>query len=198
MTYRKAPPWRRPLLGYACPKSNEPTPFPSANDLQSVIESPNMKGNPKVIASLNEALKEELLAINQYFLHSEMCENWHYDRLGDHIKKQSIDEMKHAEALIERILFLDGSPNLTEPMQLTVGKNVREQIESDLKLEIDAVSMYNRAVKIALEEGDDASRELFARLLKDEEDHVDWLEAQLHQIHEMGYERYLSQQVREE
>jgi bacterioferritin len=156
-----------------------------------------MKGNAKVIASLNEALKEELLAINQYFLHSEMCENWHYDRLGDHIKKQSIDEMKHAEALIERILFLDGSPTLTEPLQLTVGRNVKEQIESDLKLEIDAVGLYNRAIKLAVEEGDDASRDLFARLLKDEEDHVDWLEAQLHQIHEIGYERYLSQQVRE-
>jgi len=156
-----------------------------------------MKGNPKVIASLNEALKEELQAINQYFLHAEMCENWHYDRLGDYIKKQSIDEMKHAEALIERILFLDGSPNLTDPMHLTVGKNVREQIESDLKLEVDAVGMYNRAVKLAQEEGDDASRELFAKLLKDEEAHVDWLEAQLHQIHEIGYERYLSQQVRE-
>ena len=163
-----------------------------------MVESPIMKGNPKVIASLNEALREELLAINQYFLHAEMCENWHYDRLGDHIKKQSIDEMKHAEALIERILFLDGSPSLTEPMQLTVGKNVREQIESDLKLEIEAVGLYNRFVKIALEEGDDASRELFARLLKDEEEHVDWLEAQLYQIQEIGYERYLSQQVRED
>ena len=87
-----------------------------------------MKGNPKVIAALNEALKEELTAINQYFLHAEMCENWHYEKLGDYIRKQSIDEMKHAEALIERILFLDGSPNLTELMKLTVGSNVREQI----------------------------------------------------------------------
>lgn len=157
-----------------------------------------MKGSPKVIAALNEALREELLAINQYFLHSEMCENWHYDRLGGHIKKQSIDEMKHAEALIERILFLDGSPSLTEPMQLTVGKNVREQMDSDLKLEVDAVAMYNRSIRLASEEADNASRELFERLLKDEEEHVDWLEAQLHQIQEVGYERYLSQQVREE
>jgi len=156
-----------------------------------------MQGNPKVIAELNAALKEELTAISQYFLHAEMCENWKYDKLGHHIKKQSIDEMKHAEALIERILFLDGSPTLTEPLQLTVGRNVKEQIESDLKLEIDAVGLYNRAIKLAVEEGDDASRDLFARLLKDEEDHVDWLEAQLHQIHEIGYERYLSQQVRE-
>jgi bacterioferritin len=157
-----------------------------------------MKGNPQVIAALNLALKEELLAINQYFLHAEMCENWHYGRLGSFVKKQSIDEMKHAEALIERILFLDATPSLTEPMQLTVGKNVREQIESDLKLEIDAVGMYNEAIKVATEAGDNASRELFERLLKDEAEHVDWLEAQVHQIQEIGYERYLSQQVRED
>ncbi len=156
-----------------------------------------MKGNPKVIAALNEALKEELTAINQYFLHAEMCENWHYDKLGDYMKKQSIDEMKHAEALIERILFLDGSPNLTELMKLTVGRNVKEQIESDLKLELEAVVMYNRSIQIARDEGDDASRELFARLLKDEEEHVDWLEAQIYQMGEIGYERYLSQQIRE-
>jgi bacterioferritin len=157
-----------------------------------------MKGNPKVIAVLNEALKEELTAINQYFLHAEMCENWHYSKLGDYIKKQSIDEMKHAEELIERILFLDATPNMTELMKLTIGQNVREQLESDLHLEVEAVSLYNNAVKIARDEGDNASRELFERLLKDEEAHVDWLEAQLHQIQELGYERYLSQQIREE
>ena len=156
-----------------------------------------MKGNPKVIAKLNEALKEELTAINQYFLHAEMCENWHYDRLGDLIKKESIGEMKHAEILIERILFLDGTPNLTLPISLTVGKNVKEQIESDLQLEIGAVAMYNRAIEMALQESDNFSRELFERLLKDEEEHVDFLEAQLHQIKEMGYERYLSQQISE-
>ena len=157
-----------------------------------------MQGNPKVIAALNEALKEELTAINQYFLHAEMCENWQNDNLGDYIKKQSIDEMKHAEMLIERILFLDATPNMTELMKLTVGRNVKEQIESDLRLETEAVGMYNRAVQTAREEGDNASRELFERLLKDEEEHVDWLEAQMHQIRELGYERYLSQQVREE
>jgi bacterioferritin len=157
-----------------------------------------MKGNPKVIAALNEALKEELMAINQYFLHAEMCENWKFTRLSTFIKKQSIDEMKHAETLIERILFLDATPNLTEPMQLTIGKNVKEQLESDLKLEVGAVALYNEAVRIAREEGDNASRELFERLLKDEEEHVDWLEAQVYQIQEMGYERYLSQQVRED
>ncbi|MCU1236434.1 MAG: bacterioferritin [Candidatus Solibacter sp.] len=156
-----------------------------------------MQGNPQVIAALNEALKEELTAINQYFLHAEMCENWHYTRLGDYIKKQSIDEMRHAEVLIERILFLDGAPNLTELMQLSVGKNVKEQLESDLKLEINAVGMYNRFVALARDAGDNASRELFERLLKSEEEHVDWLEAQLYQIQEIGYERYLSQQVRD-
>jgi bacterioferritin len=153
-----------------------------------------MQGNPKVIAELNAALKEELTAINQYFLHAEMCENWKYDKLGSFIKKQSIDEMKHAEALIERILFLDGAPLL----HVTVGSNVKEQLESDLKLEIGAVATYNKSIQIARDEGDNASRELFERLLKDEESHVDWLEAQLHQIKEIGYERYLSQQIREE
>jgi len=157
-----------------------------------------MKGNPKVIAALNEALKEELNAINQYFLHAEMCENWHYTRLGEYIKKQSIDEMKHAESLIERILFLDATPIMTESMQINVGQNVREQLQSDLNLEIAAVGLYNRAVKTARDEGDNASRELFEKLLKDEEEHVDWLEAQLHQINEIGYERYLSQQIKDE
>lgn len=157
-----------------------------------------MQGNPKVIAALNEALREELLAINQYFLHAEMCENWHYTRLSAHIKKESIDEMRHAEALIERILFLDGTPNLTEPMSLTIGGNVKAQIQSDLKLEIEAVAMYNRFSRLARDEGDNASRELFERLLKDEEAHVDWLEAQVHQMNELGYERYLSQQIREQ
>ena len=166
---------------------------PAATNYNPVI----MQGNPKVIAELNAALKEELTAVNQYFLHAEMCENWKYDKLGSFIKKQSIDEMKHAEALIERILFLDGAPNLTELLHLTVGANVKEQIESDLKLEINAVAMYNKSIRIARDEGDNASSELFERLLKDEESHVDWLEAQIHQIKEIGYERYLSQEIRE-
>jgi bacterioferritin len=157
-----------------------------------------MKGNSKVIAALQEALREELTAINQYFLHAEMCENWHYSKLGGFIKKQSIDEMKHAEELIERILFLDGTPSLTEPMRLTIGKDVRSQLQSDLQLELSAVTLYNKAVKTSQEQGDNASRELFERLLRDEEKHVDWLEAQLHQIEEIGYERYLSQQISKE
>jgi bacterioferritin len=157
-----------------------------------------MKGSPKVIEALNEALAEELTAINQYFLHAEMCENWHYKRLADFIKKQSIGEMKHAELLIERILFLDGTPNLTKPMTLSIGANVKEQIASDLKLEVNAVAMYNRFVELARLEKDNASREIFEKLAKDEEEHVDFLEAQVHQIKEIGYERYLSQQIKDE
>jgi bacterioferritin len=153
-----------------------------------------MRGNEKVIAELNEALREELTAINQYFIHAEMCHNWGYHRLGSYIRKQSIDEMKHAEVLIERILFLDGTPKM-EYLDLNIGQSVRDQIAADLKLEINAVAMYNKAIQVAREQMDDASRELFAKLLKDEEEHVDWLEAQTHMIEEMGYERYLSNQA---
>jgi bacterioferritin len=152
-----------------------------------------MRGNPQVIAQLNMALREELTAINQYFLHAEMCHNWGYHRLGGYIRKQSIDEMKHAEKLIERLLFLDATPKM-DLMELSVGQNVKMQLEADLKLEENAVQMYNKAIQISRESGDDASRELFTLLLKDEEEHVDWLEAQLHQIKEIGYERYLSNQ----
>ena len=155
-----------------------------------------MKGSTKVIAELNKALREELTAISQYFLHAEMCENWGYERLSEYIKKQSIGEMKHAEALMERILFLDGSPSM-KPLELTVGKDVREMLESDLKLEVAAVKDYNAAIQIAVEEKDNGSRDLFLALLKDEESHVDWLEAQVHQIKELGYERYLTMQMGE-
>ncbi len=154
-----------------------------------------MRGNEQVLAALNEALKEELTAINQYFLHAEMCQNWGYYRLYALIKKESIEEMKHAEDLIERILFLDGTPSM-ELMQIKVGGNVQQQLENDLELEYNAVAMYNRHVQLAREAGDNGSRELFEKLLADEEDHVDWLEAQLHQIREVGYDRYLSQQIR--
>jgi bacterioferritin len=153
-----------------------------------------MKGNPKVLAELNKALKEELTAINQYFLHAEMCENWGYQRLSEYIKKQSIGEMKHAESLMERILFLDGTPSM-QPLDVKIGGTVKAMIESDLALEVSAVKQYNNAVAIATEEGDNGSRDLFVTLLKDEEDHVDFLEAQMHQIKELGYERYLSQQM---
>jgi len=157
-----------------------------------------MKGNAKVIAVLNEALQEELLAINQYFLHSEMCENWKYEALSKFIKKQSIDEMKHAEKLIERILFLDATPSLTGPAQLKIGKTVKEQLASDLELELGAVKMYNRSIKVARDEGDNASAEFLKTLLVDEEEHVDWLEAQLHLIEDIGYEQYLAQQLKKD
>jgi bacterioferritin len=153
-----------------------------------------MRGNADVIAQLNLALKEELSAINQYFLHAEMCHNWGYHKLGGYIRKQSIDEMKHAEELIERLLFLDGTPKM-EYMDLSIGSNVKEQLEADLKLEENAVKMYNNAVKVSRDAGDDASRDLFSKLLRDEEEHVDWLEMQLQQIKDMGYERYLSNQT---
>ena len=155
-----------------------------------------MRGNAQVIAQLNHALKEELTAINQYFLHAEMCHNWGYHGLGDFIRKQSIDEMKHAEELIERILFLDATPTM-EYMELKVGTNVKNQLEADLQLETNAVAMYNKAVQISRDAGDDQSRELFSKLLKDEEEHVDWLEAQLAQIKELGLDNYLTQQIRD-
>jgi bacterioferritin len=156
-----------------------------------------MKGNPKVLQELNKALREELTAINQYFVHAEMCENWGYHKLSGYIKKQSIGEMKHAEALLERILFLDGAPAM-EPMKLTLGDTVRTMIENDLKLELSAVKQYNEAVRVATEHADNGSRDLLVVLLKDEEGHADWLEAQLHQMDEMGYERYLTMQVGDE
>ncbi|HMK22301.1 MAG TPA: bacterioferritin [Terriglobales bacterium] len=155
-----------------------------------------MKGNPKVLAQLNKALQEELTAINQYFLHAEMCENWGYHKLSDFIKKQSIGEMKHAEVLIERILFLDGSPSMM-PLELKVGGTVKAMLESDLALEVSAVKQYNDAVAVATAEGDNGSRDLLVQLLKDEEEHVDFLEAQMHQIRELGYERYLTMQMGE-
>ena len=155
-----------------------------------------MKGSAKVIEELNKALREELTAINQYFLHAEMLENWGYERLSDYIKKQSIGEMKHAESLMERILFLDGTPSM-KPLELTIGKNVQEMLQSDLDLEVSAVRDYNAAIQVAVAEKDNGSRDLFVQLLKDEEDHVDWLEAQVHQMKELGYERYLSMQMGE-
>ena len=156
-----------------------------------------MRGNPKVLSELNKALREELTAINQYFLHAEMCENWGYRKLSEYIKKQSIGEMKHAEVLMERILFLDGTPSMM-PLELNIGGTVKGMLESDLALEVSAVKQYNDAVALATKEGDNGSRDLLVQLLKDEEDHVDFLEAQLHQIKELGYERYLSMQMGEE
>ena len=153
-----------------------------------------MKGNDQVIAQLNQALREELTAINQYFLHAEMCHNWGYHKLGAFIRKQSIDEMKHAEKIMERLLFLDAAPKM-EYLELNVGSSVKQQLEADYKLEEKAIAMYNTSIQIAREQGDDQSRALFSMLLKDEEEHIDWLDTQLHQIKELGYERYLALQV---
>jgi len=155
-----------------------------------------MKGSPKVIEQLNKALREELTAINQYFLHAEMCEDWGYEKLSEFVKRQSIGEMKHAEKLIERILFLEGSPTM-KPLELTVGKNVKDMLQSDLDLELGAVKDYNVAIQVAVAEKDNGSRDLFLALLKDEEGHVNWLEAQMHLIEELGYERYLTMQMGE-
>jgi bacterioferritin len=153
-----------------------------------------MRGNEQVIAQLNLALREELTAINQYFLHAEMCHNWGYHKIGAFIRKQSIDEMRHAEKLIERLLFLGATPKM-EYLDLNVGTNVRAQLEADRKLEEKAIAMYNTAITVSREAGDDVSRELFSILLKDEELHIDWVETQLHQIGELGYEQYLSNQL---
>jgi len=154
-----------------------------------------MRGSDKVHKDLSEALKAELTAINQYFLHGKMCDNWGYFRLGAHYRKESIEEMVHAEKLIDRILFLDGTPNMTDIGKINVGTNVKAQFESDLGLEMHAVKHLNGAIKIATEVGDNASRALFEDILVDEEEHVDYLEGQLHAIAEMGIENYLAQQL---
>ncbi len=157
-----------------------------------------MKGSEKVIACLNEVLKAELTAINQYFLHAEMMENWGYHRLAELTKKESIDEMKHAEALLERILFLEGVPKMDELFPLRIGQSVKQQLDNDLALELEAIPRLNRSISTATAEGDNGSRELFESILKDEEEHVDFLEAQLHMIREIGIENYLAQQIAED
>ncbi len=154
-----------------------------------------MQGNPKVLQCLSEALKAELTAINQYFLHSKMCENWGYLRLGAYYRKESIEEMVHAEKLINRILFLEGTPNMSDIGSINIGKNVKAQFESDMKLELAAVHHLNASIKIATEVGDNASRALFEQILADEEEHVDHIEATLHSIAEAGYENFLAQQI---
>jgi bacterioferritin len=154
-----------------------------------------MKGNPKVIEILNEALSEELTAINQYILHAEMCESWGYGKLSGLEKKQGIDEMKHAEQLVERILFLDGAPNLSKYQKLNIGPKVPEIIANDLALELKAVEMYNRLALEAQQAGDNGTSELFKKLLKDEEKHVDSLEEQLTRIQDMGLPNYLVSQT---
>ena len=154
-----------------------------------------MKGNEGVIAVLNDTLKAELTAINQYFLHAEMCENWGYVKLASYLRKESIDEMKHAEALMERILYLDGMPTMNELFPLRIGRNVKEQIQNDLALELDAIPRLNQGIALAVQVGDNGTRELLTKILTDEEHHVDYLEAQLHVIQEVGIENYLAQQI---
>ena len=154
-----------------------------------------MKGNDQIIARLNETLIAEFTAIHQYFIHAEMEENWGYKKLSSYVRRQSIDEMKHAEKLIERILFLDGVPSMGKLKPLNVGEDVKTQLENDLQLEYDAVQQLNVAVAEAREAGDNGSRELFEMILVDEEDHVDWLEAQLQSIADMGIGLYLAQHL---
>jgi bacterioferritin len=154
-----------------------------------------MKGNQQVIEQLNLALKAELTAIVQYMIQGEMQANWGYKRLGAYIKKQAIDEMRHAEGLIERILFLDGAPDANLQLSPQVGLSVKQQLENDLADEMAAVGMYNNAVEVCEKAGDNGSRALFEGMVKDEEQHTDWLEAQLHIIGESGYDNYLSQQM---
>jgi len=156
-----------------------------------------MKGKPEVMAVLGEMLKEELGAISQYFLHSEMCDNWGYTRLSEFIKKQAIGEMKHAEILIERILFLEGLPNMGDLPRLNIGKDVKQQLQNDLDLEKSAVAEYNKAVATSRKVGDNASADLLETILKDEEEHVDFLETQLSLIRDIGLENYLMQQMGE-
>jgi bacterioferritin len=155
-----------------------------------------MQGNQNVIAVLNDGLKMELTAVSQYFLHAEMCHNWGYDRLYAAAKKHAMEEMKHAEHLIERILFLEGAPSMAELNPLKIGATPKAQLDNDLAIELNAVAAYNAAIKVCADAGDAASRELFEQLLHDEEAHVDFFEAQLHQAAEIGLERYLSQQIK--
>jgi len=154
-----------------------------------------MKGKSEVISVLNEMLQEELCAINQYMIHAEMCENWGYKKLGSYIKKQSIGEMKHAEALMERILFLEGLPNVNNTLKVHVGKDVPQQIENDLALELSAVAAYNAAIATARKAGDNGSAELLQGILQDEEAHVDHLETELGLLQQLGLENYLTEQM---
>jgi bacterioferritin len=154
-----------------------------------------MRGNEKVIQQLNEALKAELTAIVQYMIHGEMCQNWGYRRIGGYIKKQAIDEMKHAEGLIERILFLDGTPKLDVMPTPKIGANVKAQLENDLAAELEAVKQYNASVKVCSDAGDHGTQELFKKMVGDEEQHADFLEAQVSIVKEIGLQNYLAQQV---
>ena len=154
-----------------------------------------MRGDKKVIELLNEVLTAELTAINQYFVHAEMCENWGYKRLQHEIRMHSIGEMKHAESLIERILFLEGMPNVQRLWKINIGENVPEQLKVDLQLELDAVKRLNEGVEACRQADDNNSRHLLEEILEDEEEHIDWIEAQLALIDQVGVANYLAQQI---
>jgi len=156
-----------------------------------------MKGDPKLIQTLNKLLADELTAVNQYMVHSEMCTNWGYERLHKQVEARAIQEMKHAEKLIARILFLEGAPRVDQLNKITIGADVPKQLASDLKAELHAVKMYNDAIHLADQVGDAPTRELLEDIAGDEDDHVDWLEEQQDQIKQMGLELYLSNQTRE-
>ena len=154
-----------------------------------------MQGNSKVLAQLNERLADELSAVNQYIVHAELCENWGFQKLHDVIKRRAIEEMKHAEKLIARIIFLEGRPTVSTLRPMHIGDEVEKQHKNDLQAETDAVIAYNQDIRICVEQGDNGTREMLEAILKDEEAHVDWLEAQLDQIRQMGLPVYLSEQL---
>src|ERR1017187_7568987 len=154
-----------------------------------------MKGNAKILTVLNSLLADELTAVNQYMVHSEMCDNWGYNKLHMAIRKQAMDEMHHAEWLIERIIFLDGTPTVSKLNTIKIGKTVSEMIGNDNADELDAVRAYNDAIKLAREVDDEGSVDLLTRILKMEEGHVDWAEIQRAQIKQMGLENYLVTQT---
>jgi bacterioferritin len=156
-----------------------------------------MKGNPAVIARLNEILTGELTAINQYFLHARMCKNWGYKHLAEHIYKESIDEMKHADKLVERILFLEGLPNLQKLDKLTIGESAVEILKNDLALEQQAIPRLNEAIKFCREQGDNGTEDMLTKMLVSEEEHTDWLESQLELVKQVGEAMYLAQQIRD-
>jgi bacterioferritin len=154
-----------------------------------------MKGNEQVIERLNARLADELTAVNQYIVHAEMCENWGYERLHEAIQQRAIEEMKHAEKLIARILFLEGRPIVSNLNPMHIGADVEAQHKNDWEAERDAIRLYNEDIKLAVEVGDNGTRELFESILVDEEEHIDWIEAQLDQIAQMGIQNYLVEQI---